>query len=75
MYSPVCLSAHLQQCEMRKVTISFVIYVCLSVRPYVRLSFRAHGTSRLALDEFLSNLIFEFFFSKTCREHSSFIKI
>jgi hypothetical protein len=39
--------------KLLKVTISFVIYVCLSVRP--------HGTTRLPLDGFSWNLIFEYF--------------
>ena len=52
--------------KLRKATISFVMSVCLSVRP--------HGTTRLPLDGFLWNLIFEDF-SKICRENSSFIKI
>ena len=47
---------------MRKAAISFVT----SVRP--------HGTTRLPLDGFSWNLIFEDF-SKLCRENSCFIKI
>ena len=52
--------------ELLKVTISFVMSV--------RLSVRQHGTTRLPLDGFLLNLIFEDF-SKICRENSSFVKI
>jgi hypothetical protein len=48
--------------KLRKAAISFVI----SARP--------HGTTRLPLDGFSWNLIFEDF-SKNCRENSSFIKI
>ena len=49
--------------KLRKAFISFFI----SVRP--------HGTTRLPLDGFSWNLIFEDFFSKICRENSSFVKI
>ena len=52
--------------KLRKATISFVMSVRSSVRP--------HGTTRLPLDEFSWNLIFECF-SKICRENSSLIKI
>ena len=45
-----------------KATISFVMSVC------------PHGTTRLPLDEFSLNFIFENI-SKNCRENSSFIKI
>ena len=48
--------------ELRKESISFV----LSVRP--------HGTTRLPLDGFSRNLIFDDC-SKICGENSSFIKI
>jgi hypothetical protein len=44
--------------KLRKATISFVISVRLSVRPY--------GTSRLPLDGFSRNLVFNYF-SKICR--------
>jgi hypothetical protein len=47
--------------KLRKVTISF-----MSVCP--------HGTTRLSLDGFWLNLIFEIF-SKICHENSTFIKI
>jgi len=50
----------------QKLTISAVASVCSSVRP--------HGTTRLPLDEFLWNLVFEYF-SKICRQNSSFIKV
>ena len=57
---------------MRKVTISFVMSVrlslCLSVRPSVR----PHETSQLPLDGFSWNLTIENF-SKTCPENSNFI--
>jgi hypothetical protein len=43
---------------------------CLSVLP----SIRPRGTTRLPLDGFSWNLIFECF-SKICREYSSFLKI
>ena len=46
--------------KFAKTTISFVISVCPSVRP--------HGSSRLPLDGFLSDFIFEYF-SKTCRQN------
>jgi hypothetical protein len=52
-------------CKIWKATISFY-HVCLSVHP--------HGTTRLPLDGFLWNLIFQDF-SKICPEISSFIKI
>jgi hypothetical protein len=52
--------------KLRKATISFVMSVCLSVRP--------HGTSRLPLDGFSWNLIFGYF-SRVCRGIFSFIKI
>jgi hypothetical protein len=48
--------------KMANVTIGFVV----SVRP--------HGTTRLPLDEFSLNLLFEYF-PKIRRESSSFIKI
>ena len=51
---------------MRKATISFVMYVCPYVCP--------HETTRLPLDVFSWNLIFQYF-SKICRENSSFFKI
>ena len=52
--------------KIARAAIGFVTSVCLSVCP--------HGTSRLALDGFLSNLICEHF-SKICREIWSSIKI
>ena len=52
--------------KLRKVTISFVVSVCPSVHP--------HGTTRLPLGGLWWNLIFEYF-SKICREISSFIEI
>jgi hypothetical protein len=48
--------------NLRKVTISVVMSV------------RLHGTTRLPLNRFLWNLIFEYF-SQICRENSTFIKI
>jgi hypothetical protein len=48
-------------CEKRLLASS-----CLWVRP--------HGTTRLPLDGFSWNLVFEYF-SKICRENSSFVKI
>jgi hypothetical protein len=39
--------------KLRKATISFVMFVCLAVRP--------HGTTRFLLDGFSWNLIFEYF--------------
>ena len=52
--------------KLRKATLSCVTSVRLSVRP--------HGTTRLSLDGFLWNLIFEDF-SEICRENSNVIKI
>jgi hypothetical protein len=52
--------------KLRKTTISFVVSFCLSARP--------HGTTRLPLNGFSGNLIFEYFV-KICRENSGFIKI
>ena len=52
--------------KLRKVTVRFVMSVCLSVCP--------HGKTRFPLDGFLENWIFEYF-SKICRENSSFFKI
>jgi hypothetical protein len=52
--------------KLRKVAISFF----MSVRP----SICPHGTTRVSLDGFSWNLIFEYF-SKICREKSSFSKI
>jgi len=49
-----------------KVTISFIMSVCPSFRP--------QRTTRLLLNGFPWNLIFEHF-SKICRENSTFIKI
>jgi len=51
---------------LRKATVSFVMFVRMSVRP--------HGTTRLPLYECLRNFIFEDF-SKICREILSVIKI
>ena len=51
--------------KLRKTTIRF-----MSVRP----SLCPHGTTRLSLDGFPWNLIFQYF-SNICREDSSFIKI
>ena len=53
-------------CKIAKSDFSFVISVCLSVYP--------HGKTRLSLDGFSLNLIFEYF-SKICEKNSSFIKI
>ena len=64
----------------------FVVFVCRRFRKIgksdcsfvmsVRPSFRPHGTTtRLPLDGFSWNLIFDYFFSfKHCRENSGFIK-
>jgi hypothetical protein len=52
--------------KLRKATISFVLCVCLSIRP--------HGTSRLPMGGFSWNFTFEHF-SKILREDSSFIKV
>ena len=52
--------------KLRKATISPAMIVCLSVRP--------NGITRFPLDGFSWNFIFEYF-SKICRENSSFIKI
>ena len=56
--------------KLRKATISFIMTVCLSVRPSVR----PRGTTRLPPDGFSLNLIFEYF-PKTYRENSSYIEI
>jgi hypothetical protein len=55
---------------MRKATISFVMSVCLSVC----LAVWPHETTRLPLDGFSWNLIFDYFL-KMCRAASSFIKL
>jgi len=58
-----CVSSFLGAfAELRKATVSFV----MSMRP--------HGANRLPLDGFSWNLTFEYF-SKICRENSSFVKI
>jgi hypothetical protein len=57
--------------ELRKATINFVVSVCLSLS----LSVSPHATNRLPLDGFSWNKVFEFLFSKICREYSCFIKI
>jgi len=49
--------------KFQKVTISFLMSVC------------PHRTTRLPLDGFLWNLIFEYFLKKNCQENSCFIKI
>jgi hypothetical protein len=49
----------------RRLLASSGLFVCLSVP--------MHGTTRLLLDGFSWNLIFEYF-SKICRENSNFIK-
>jgi hypothetical protein len=58
--------------KLRKTTINVVMSVrlCLSVRP----SDRPQGTTRFPVDGFSWNFIFEYF-SKICREKSSFIQI
>ena len=56
--------------KLQKVTVSYGVSVCLSVRPSVRL----HGAMLLPLDLFLWNFILEDFL-KICLENSSFIKI
>ena len=56
--------------KLQKVTIYFVTSVRLSFRPSVR----PHGTTRLALQGFLWNLIFEYF-SQVCRENSGLFEI
>jgi len=53
--------------KWREVTINFAVSV---FRPPLR----PHGTTRLQLDGFSLNLIFQYF-SKICRENQSFIKI
>ena len=54
--------------KLRKATISFVISVCLSVR----LSLRPYGKTQIPRNGFSCNSIFEYF-SKFCRETTSFI--
>ena len=56
----------LQNCEKQLLASSCLKSVCTSVSP--------NGTTRLPLDGFSWNLIFEYF-SKICRENSCFIKI
>ena len=56
--------------NLRKANISFV----MSVRPSSCSCVRLHGTTRLSLDGFSINLIFQFFF-KVCPENQSFINI
>ena len=58
-----------QNCEKRLLASSF-LSVCLSARPSVL----PHGTTRLPLDGYSRNLIFEYF-SKICQENSRLIKI
>ena len=61
--------------KLPKATINFVTNLCPPVRPSVRPSVRlSEGTTRLSLDGFLWNLIFEYI-SKICREKLSFPKI
>ena len=50
----------------KKATVSFVMSVCLPVRP--------HGTTHLPFDGFSRNLIFEYFL-KISRDNSIFIEI
>jgi len=57
-------------CKIAKATNSFDMSVCLSVRS----SFCPHAITRLPLDGFSRNMIFEYY-SEICRENSSFIKI
>jgi hypothetical protein len=52
--------------KLRKTSITFVMSVCLSVRP--------HGTARIPLYGFSLNLMFEFFFSKIYRGNKNFFK-
>ena len=59
--------------KLRRVTISFVISVCQSVRFSGRLSVRPHVTIRTQLYGFSWNLIFEYF-SKIYWENSSWLK-
>jgi len=66
--SDITLQARSQNCG--KATISFVVSVCLSVSSFAR----PHGTTRLPLDGFSWNLIFEDF-SNIRLENSSFIDI
>ena len=56
--------------KLRKATITFVIFVCPSFHPSVC----PHATTRLPMDGFSWNLIFEDFL-EICRENSSLIKI
>jgi len=53
--------------KLRKATISFVTSKCPPAR-------RPHAKTRLPLNGFSLNLIFDYF-SKICRENSSFVKI
>ena len=56
--------------KLRTATVSFV----MSIRPSVRASVYPHATTRLPLDGFCWNLLFETF-SKICTENSRIIKI
>jgi len=60
--------------KLRIATVSFVMYVCMSVRSFVRSSVRLHGAIQLPTDKFLRSLIYDYF-SKISREISSSIKI
>jgi hypothetical protein len=55
-------SLYRRVCKISKSVYRFVMSVC------------PHGTTRLPLDEFSLDFIFEYF-SNVCRENSSFIKI
>ena len=59
--------------KLRKANTRFVMSVCLSVRPFVRMA----GTTLLPLDGFSLNFKFEHFSKKkkNCPENSRFVKI
>jgi hypothetical protein len=73
LYCTACsFSACVQNYEKRTSSCLFVrLYVWPSVLP----SARPHGTTRLPLDGFSWNFLFQYFFSKICRENSNLIKI
>jgi hypothetical protein len=66
LYTKVVLDAFAK----RRATVTFVMFVCMYVCPFVR----PHGTSRLQLDKFSWNFIFESFFLKSAEKFKFFLK-
>jgi hypothetical protein len=60
--------------KLQKVTVCFLVFVCLFTYLSVRPSVRLHGTTRIPPNGYSWNLTSEEF-SKICRENSIFIKI